>query len=146
MVLAVAIGCGSGEPSEDAYRDEVNALCAEAEKQSESLPQPGSPAGLESLVGKSAELAREYHRRLAIVDPPAELEDRHRESLRLSRQGVRLLEDLEEELSVGGRQRKTFELFLPDVVRITEESNRLAREMGLDDCVEPLPFGGAAPA
>jgi hypothetical protein len=145
-LAACAGGCGGDDTSADEYRDDANALCAEAKREAEALPQPGSAAEVESYLRDALELNREYDDRFSALEPPEELRDQHEEALRLSRRGERLLEGVADDLAAGEPPAEVFAESLPRLLRFSRQSNRLARQMGLPECVEPLPLPGSEPA
>jgi hypothetical protein len=145
-LAACAAGCGEDESPADEYRDDANALCAEAKRDVDALSQPGTPAGVERYLREALELSREYDDRFRALEPPEELRDQHDEAVRLSRRGELLLEGLADDLGAGDPPAEVFEGSLPQLLRYSRQSNRLARQMGLPDCVEPLPLPGSEPA
>jgi hypothetical protein len=145
-LAACAGGCGDDEPPADQYRDDANALCAEARRDADALSQPRTPDEVEPYLREALALNREYDERFRDLDPPEELRDQHDEAVRLSGEGERLIEDIADDLAAGDPPAEVFEESLPKLLRYSRQSNRLARQMGLPDCVEPLPLPGSEPA
>ena len=63
----------------------------------------------------------------------------------LSKEGERLVKELETSLRDGRQPLNTIRSNLPELERIAREGNALARRMDLPDCVTPLGLPGAAP-
>jgi hypothetical protein len=145
-VAASAGGCGEDESAADRYRDDASALCAEAKREVNALPEPGTPAEVEPYLRDGLELTRDYDNRFRDLEAPEELRDKHDQAVRLSDRGQRLLEGIVDDLAAGEPPAEVFEVALPRLLRYTRESNRLARDMGLPECVEPLPLPGSEPA
>jgi hypothetical protein len=142
-VLLAGVTCGGDDQSGGDYRQEANAICSEAERKIEALPIPTSVAELERYLRRALEMSKEYDRKFEALDPPAQLRAEHRRAIRLSRRAERLIEPLVtggEELSLK-KLRRT----VPEIERLAGESNALAREMDLPDCVIPLTSPGAPP-
>jgi hypothetical protein len=145
-IAAGAGGCGEDESAADRYRDDATALCEEAKREVNALPQPGTPAEVEPYLRDGLELTRDYDNRFRALEPPEELRDEHDQAVRLSDRGQRLLDGIVDDLAAGEPPAEVFEAALPRLLRYTRQSNRLARDMGLPECVEPLPLPGSEPA
>lgn len=145
VALLGAAGCGGDEQSESGYREEANAICEEAERKLEALPEPATTADLERYLRQAIEISKDSDREFRALEPPAELRAQHRRAIRLSRRGERLIETLLDELAAGEPSLKTLQRMLPELEDIGRESNALARRMKLPDCVTPLTAPGSAP-
>jgi hypothetical protein len=145
-VAAGAGGCGEDESAADRYREDAGALCAEAKREVNALPEPRTPAEVEPYLRDGLELTRDYDNRFRDLEPPEELRDEHDQAVRLSDRGQRLLEGIVDDLAAGEPPAEVFEVALPRLLRYTRESNRLARDMGVPECVEPLALPGSEPA
>jgi hypothetical protein len=143
--LLGAAGCGDDDQSESGYREEANAICDEAERKLEELPQPSTIDDLEGYLRQGIEISKEYDRSFRALSPPAELRAQHRRAIRLSRRGERLIETLVDDLAAGEPPLKTLQRALPKLDDIARESNSLARRMKLPDCVMPLSVPGRPP-
>jgi hypothetical protein len=95
---------------------------------------------------ESLEFSRDFIRRFEALDPPAELQVRHDRSARLNRRAERLTERVADDLAVGEPPREVLPGFLGELLSIARRDNELVWEVGLPECVLPLPGPGAEPA
>jgi hypothetical protein len=137
--------CGGDEQSKSGYHQEANALCAEAERKLEALPQPSTAGDLGRYLRRALEISKDSDREFRALEPPAELRARHRRVIRLSGRAERLVESVVDELGSGTPPPKALARSLPKLVEIARESNALARRMNLPDCVTPLTVPGQPP-
>jgi hypothetical protein len=139
-----AAGCG-GEDSAEEYREQASALCTESLREAESITPPRGQSGWDAFLRETLELARSYTRELEELEPPDELADLHEQVRRLNERAERLTERLRDDLAAGQPLRERLPEYLQGLITIARRDNRLAREMGVPECVTPLP-GGETPA
>jgi hypothetical protein len=145
-LATAAAGCG-GEESADEYREQASALCTESVREAESITPPRGQSGWDAFLRETLEVARSYTRELDQLEPPEELADLHEQVRRLNQRAERLTERLRDDLAAGRPPRDLLPAYLQELLSIARRDNRLAREMGLPECVTPLPVpGGEAPA
>jgi hypothetical protein len=147
MALATAAaGCG-GDDSAEEYREQASALCTEAVREAESVTPPRGRSGWQAFLRETIEVSRKYTRELEQLEPPEEIAALHEQVLRLNQRAERLTERLRDDLAAGRSPRELLPTYLDELFSIARRDNRLAREMGVPECVTPLPGpGGDAPA
>ena len=132
---AAACGGGGGDRLTRAeLATEANAICQEFDQKIEALGAPTSIDDIESFADRSAEIARDGRDELADLNPPEELEADYDRLLETLDEAIENIERIGEAAADGDEA---------EVGRIAEEgeakdedSDRLARELGLDDCAE----------
>jgi hypothetical protein len=146
----LAFGCGddngkrpSGPLTAAEYRSAANSICRDAERWGEGLedelgtnPEPADAfkALLEGL--------RRYNDEYEQLNPPARLEAQHAAAVEDATAIEGLFEELGSALGRKGAEQSAFERFSQDIQPIFERSNKRARRMGLDDCVDESPLPG----
>jgi hypothetical protein len=138
LLLALA-GCGgssgdgSGELSKEDYATRANAICAEAVKKLDAL---GEFKDFEELsqdmkVGEAA--LRKSAADLRSLQPPAKLKARHAQLVDLQDQTA----DIAQRIAAAAKSNDQIEMQkqAERADKLTAESNRIARSLGLDDCV-----------
>lgn len=151
LALAVAAGCGgdggdSGTLSKAEYTDEGNKLCRDAVDAANEVEPPRSAEEIAGYVDRLFEVSFGYVEDFEALEPPEELRAAHEESVRLSKDSKRLVDDLVERL----RAAKSPQTVLPrefQRLAATKEfrrSQEVTRELGLDDCLD-LGAPGAGP-
>jgi hypothetical protein len=137
-VLAVALlaACGGGNDrlSEPEFRERANAICADFERQIDALSEPSSAEEVERFAAQASDLARRGVDELRALEPPAALEEDYD---RFLDEGDAVVE-LSERLERAARDRDVAELqeILAEAEESERRSDRLARELRLDDCAE----------
>ena len=146
-LMLLPLGCGEDEKDsskEDSkagaaeYRREGNALCRQAEKEVERLPQPTDPQGLGDYFDEGADVTQKYTKRFEALRPPADLRTLHQQAVRDNEEGIRYFRRLAREFRSSDNPTATFKAELPGLIRLVEKGNRISRRLGLNDCVEDL--------
>jgi hypothetical protein len=146
-LATAAAGCGGEDTEAGDYREKASSLCAEAKREAESISPPTSRRDWEVFLRETLEFSRDYKRRYDALVPPSELADEHARSLRLTLRAERLTEGMLDDLATGEALKELLPRYFEDVIAFSRRSNALAREMGLPECVTPLPRpGGETPA
>jgi hypothetical protein len=146
-LATAAAGCGGEDSEASDYREKASSLCAEAKREAESVSPPSSRRDWEAFLRETLEFSRDYKRRYDALVPPPELADEHARSLRLTLRAERLTEGMLDDLAAGEALKELLPRYLEDVIAFSRRSNALAREMGVPECVTPLPGpGGETPA
>ena len=128
------------------YRRRANALCAADEKAAKALPEPRTPEGILRYFRQILSLSERSEPRYRALRPPAGLRAGHAAYLRTGDRAQELVRDLIEGLEAGGNPAVVTRGALPRLGRLVDESNRRARDLGLEDCVEELsPEGAESP-
>lgn len=142
-----AAACGGEDSSAEEYREQASELCTEAMRDAETVTPPRGRRGWDAFLRETLEFSREYTRALEQLEPPEDLADQHEQVKRLNLRAERLTARLREDLAAGGTERELLPPFLQELLAIARRDNRLAREMGVPECVTPLPVpGGEGPA
>jgi hypothetical protein len=148
LALATTIaGCGGDDSEPNDYREMTSALCAEAKRAAENVSPPRSRRDWEPFLRETVEFSRDYNRRFDALEPPPELADEHARWLRLNLRAEQLTEGMLDDLAAGDALKELLPRYLDDIIAFSRRSNALAREMGVLECVTPLPVpGGETPA
>jgi hypothetical protein len=136
LLAMAAAGCGGGGDrlTQEEFASQANAICQDFEQKIDDLGAPENLDDIEGFADEAAEIAGDGRDELAGLNPPEDLEADY----------ARLLETLDEAIEnierIGDAAADGDEA---EVQRIAEEgeaededSDRLARELGLDDCAE----------
>lgn len=148
VVLALggltAAGCGGGGGlSEEEYREQANAICAESEEEVLELEQPETPDDLGPFLQESVEVASEQQEDFEDLEPPDELAEAHDEAVELGDEQEELIEELADEVEESDDPAQTLLSEVSVLNDAIEESNELAEELELDDCEsDPIPVPG----
>ena len=143
---APALSEGDAPGDARTYRRRANALCAGDERAVKALPEPQTPDGLVSYFEKVLALSERSEPRYRALDPPKRLAEAHAAYLETGDEGQRLLRGLIDDLEAGGDPTIVTRRSLPKLARLVDDSNRRARRLGLEDCVEELsPEGAESP-
>lgn len=149
-VLLVAVGCGDddneeksgsggGELTSAEYREQGNALCKDAVRGVERIPQPTSEDEiadyLEGVFEASEDVTDDFER----LDPPTELATDHEKAVELSRETEKKFDAIVERVRESADPRAAT---LRELRKLTPEIKRsevLNEKLGLDECNEVGP-------
>jgi hypothetical protein len=135
LVLA-ATGCGGDGDrlTREEFASQANAICQDFEQKIDDLGAPENLDDIEGFADDAAEIAGDGRDELADLNPPEELEADYDRLLETLDEAIENIERIGEAAADGDEA---------EVGRIAEEgeakdedSDRLARELGLDDCAE----------
>jgi hypothetical protein len=135
-LAAVAMACGGGDDrlSQEELQSRVNAICAKVDRQVKALGEPESIDEVAEFARKATRLAREGVAELRALEPP---EDDERQYDRFLAEGDRVvalsrrLEKAAEEADADA-----LEQILQEARDSEERSDRVARDLGFDECAE----------
>jgi hypothetical protein len=134
LLALAAVGCGgSGDRlSQQEFAQEANSICREFEQKVDALGEPENLDDLEGFSDRAAEIFRDGSDELRALEPPEELEDDYDRLVDIIDDA---LEDFERlgEAAKGGDQDELARIG-EEIDAKDEESDRLARELRLDDC------------
>jgi len=143
LALVTAAGCGgddeeSGALSKAEYREQGNTLCREAGTEVEDIDPPSSPDEIADVLERIFDVSDSYTDDFEALEPPAELQDAHDESLRLSDDTKELTDRLVERVREADDPQVAARREFVKLVETREfkRSQELARELGLDDCLD----------
>jgi uncharacterized protein YciI len=136
LLAAAALGlaaCGpdsrDDEVSASEYRDRVNAICRDAERDAAKAVEESDP------FERVAVVAGRYQRRLEATEPPPELGARHDEFVREGRRSLKVLEGLDDR----ARRARDPQALVPKVQAelrdLVTDGNAAARRLGVRDCI-----------
>lgn len=135
LVLAGCSGSGA-EPevrlTQEQWAHEADRICAEYDERLDALEQPGSLDELERMAAEAEPIAEEGLDALRRLDPPEELEERVDEWLARNAENVRAIGELRAAAEAGDTAR--VQELASDAIDNEAEADRLASELGLDDC------------
>jgi hypothetical protein len=143
----LAGSCDDGEDSRaDSYRERGNAVCREAERAAEKVPEPTSETGFARYFERLLAVNEPFQKRFERLEPPEDLRSTHREAVREGRLQIHTIRKLVRQLRKSDDDAATLDVGLPVLLQMIERGNRLSRELGLKDCVQRVPVPGAEPA
>jgi hypothetical protein len=133
MGLAAA-GCGGGTDrlSREDLIEEADATCAEFDQRVEEVDEPESLDDIERYVQEIRPIVEEGTDELDALEPPEELQDEYDDWIAATRSGVDRFDELEEAAASGDEQR--IQEVLQGAGEGGDEANRLAQEIGLQEC------------
>jgi hypothetical protein len=134
-----AAACGGGGGGGDRLtRAELatraNAICQEFEQKIEALGSPTSIDEIESFADRSAEIAREGRDELRELEPPEELESDYDRLVDTLDEAIEDIERIGEAASDGDEAE--VQRIANEADRKDEASDRLANDLGLNDCAQ----------
>lgn len=134
-LAATLAGCGGGGDrlsKEEFVRQ--NETCQEFERKITALGEPENLGAVEGFADESAEIARDGREKLRDLEPPEDLAESYDRLVETLDEAILAIERIGEAAADGDES---------EVQRIAEESeqkdadsDRIARELGLDDCAE----------
>jgi hypothetical protein len=130
-VLAAACG-GEGGMSRESSSPRPRPICEEYDRRSEDVQEPQSVEDVERYVSEIRPLVEEGLNELRELEPPAELEERWDELMAKNEESLEVLDDLREAGANSDEAR--IEETAAEAMRQDEESDRIARDIGLQKC------------
>jgi hypothetical protein len=124
-------GCGGGsgggssgrtELGEAAFREQAAAICQDARRRLQAVPEPSTPNAIGRTLEQQVPIAEDRLDRLAALVPPSELRDTYAETISLLRQQVELARGVRDAIAGGGNPGA-------EVAKISKEQGRLTREL-----------------
>ena len=134
-LFALAAGCGGGERlSKAEFVAQADAICRRYEARLDALGQPMNVTELRSFADKALPIAKDGREDLGKLSPPAELEDSYDAWLDQGDEAIEIVERLRDAAADGDNA--AIEKIAADARRTDAEANRLARELGFEQCGE----------
>jgi hypothetical protein len=134
MGLAAA-GCG-GDGGDRLTREELieeaDATCTEFDQRIDEIDEPESLDDIEAYVQEIRPIVEEGTDELDELQPPEELEDDYDRWIEETRSAIARFDELEEAAASGDEQR--IQEVIQSVGEGGEEADRLAQELGFQDC------------
>jgi hypothetical protein len=131
----LAAGCGgdgNGELTAEEFRQQADAICAEFEAKLDAVVQPTSPADLERFVNEAVPIIEEGTQKLNDLDPPEEFRDEWTRVVEINEENLVTIQDVQTALEDGDVEEA--QRLIAEAGGNEEESDRLARDIGLTKC------------
>lgn len=135
-----AAGCGGGggasgdRLSAAEFRQAADAICAEYDQKIQDLGEPESLEDLTEFIGRAIPIIEEGFNKLDELQPPEELEADWNRATEVNAENLQLTKDLQAAAESGNDER--VQEILAQASQNEEETDRLARELGLQRCGE----------
>jgi hypothetical protein len=136
LLVGLLVGCGGGgggdRLSEEEFRQQADAICADFEGRLDALEPPASADDLQRFVQEAIPIIEEGNAQLNALNPPEEFEARWNRAMEINDANLATVRELRDAIEQGDNARAQ-ELF-QEVGSEEEEANRIARELGLENC------------
>jgi hypothetical protein len=135
LAATVLAACGGGDGerlAESEWIAEADAICAEAQDEIDSLPEPTNAAELTEQARQAVAIAERQLARLRDLRPPETAEDDYEAMLDLTQREIELTNEIAEAASAGDQART--EDLIAEAQRVDEEADALAAEYGFQEC------------
>jgi len=142
LVVAGCDGGGDGGErlSKAEFISQADAICRKYEARLDALGQPTNVSDLRSFADKALPIAREGREELGRLEPPAGLEDTYDSWLEHGDEAIEIVERLRD--AAAENDQAEIQQIARDAEETDRESNRLAAEIGFEQCGEGA---GASP-
>lgn len=137
--LALA-GCGGGDDdggerlSKAEFVAQADAICRRYEARLDTLGQPTNTTELRSFADKALPIAKDGREELGELTPPEELEETYDAWLEQGDEAIEIVERLRD--AAGENDQAEIQRIAADAQRTDAEANRLAGELGFEQCGE----------
>jgi hypothetical protein len=125
---------GGGELTADEFREQADAICAKYDEQLNQLGEPQSLEDLQGLVDETVTILENGVAELRELNPPPELEADWDRAMEINEENLELVRNIRDAVQEGDEAR--FTELAAQAQANTDEGNRLAQEMGLEECGE----------
>jgi hypothetical protein len=131
--LVLVAGCGGDEGmSREEFISEADAICQEFDQRVEAVDEPQSADDIERYVNEVRPVIEDGLNDLKELQPPEEIEEQWNELVAKNEEGLQMLDDLAEAGTSGDEAR--LQQITEDATRRDNESDRIARQIGLQEC------------
>ena len=144
LCSATLAGCGGDDGGEQQslsapeFRERASAICEKSVSQIAALGQPGSSIPqLQSFLDKSIPIIEEANSSFHDLSPPDELAEDWDEFTEIADENLEATRDLQEAVSESDAER--YETLYGDLGSLNAASVRVARTLGLAECIGPPP-------
>jgi hypothetical protein len=134
-------GCGGGDGggsgdrlSAAEFREAADAICAEYDQKIQELGEPESLEDLTEFIGRAIPIIEEGFDKLDDLQPPEELEADWDRAIEVNAENLQLTKDLQAAAESDDEER--VQEILAQAGQNEEETDRLARDLGLQRCGE----------
>ena len=132
--LLAACGGGGDRLSRDEFASQGNRICEKFEAKIDELENPRSLPELRAYVDQARPIFEEGVADLRELEPPEDLQDRYDDFLETADAAVARLDELSAAAEDGDQE--AVQRIADRAAQEDRESDRIARELGLDDCAE----------
>jgi hypothetical protein len=133
LALAACGGSGGGSsPSPAEFRQQADAICKKYEQQLDALGSPTSMGDLAEFVDKAVPIIEAGNGELKDLQPPEEFSDEWGRVLALQEKNLQTTKDLRDAIHASDEAKA--QKLMTQLGSRGDESNRLARQMGLEQC------------
>jgi hypothetical protein len=140
-LLLAACGGGGANSSESlsptAFRQQADAICAKYESKVDALPKPTSLDDLQGFVDQVIPLIEQGNAELGDLEPPEELADDWGRALDLQEENLQKARELQ--TAIRDKDAVRVQQLFTELGETEDESNRIARSIGLEKCGEENP-------
>ncbi|MDQ3645716.1 MAG: hypothetical protein M3345_02130 [Actinomycetota bacterium] len=137
VVVAIALGsplasCSDGALSKEEFIAQADAICKQADEQTETLATPTSPAEAGGFVEKAQEITGESVRKIRELEPPAGDEDTIETMLNKVEEALAYLPTMAE--AAQAKDLKTLQEAGRQLQATAGEAQKIARDYGFEVC------------
>jgi hypothetical protein len=133
VLLSACGGDGSGDRlSEEEFREQANAICAEYDEKIDAIETPGSPEDIAGYVEQVIPVVEDGLAELRALNPPEELEEDYETMLDEREKAIPAARALSE--AAVEEDPAAVEDAIAQGQEADEASDRVATELGLDEC------------
>jgi hypothetical protein len=136
LLLAACGGGGAGSSespsSPTEFRQQADAICAKYESKIEALPAPTSLDDLQGFVDEVIPLIEQGNAELGDLEPPEELADDWGRALELQEENLQKARELQG--AIRDKDDARVQQLFTELGETEDESNRIARSIGLEKC------------
>jgi hypothetical protein len=129
-----ACGGGDGGLSRQEFLSEADSICAEYDQRIQEIDEPQSIDDVERYADEAKPVIEEGMTELRELEPPDELQEQWNEYIASSEESVEYLDELRQAGAEGDPAR--IQEIAQEVSEKNEEADRLARDLGLQDCTD----------
>ncbi|HEX2508831.1 MAG TPA: hypothetical protein VHK23_10965, partial [Miltoncostaeaceae bacterium] len=133
---ALIAGCGgvSGSLSADEFREQADAICADADERLETLTEPTAAGEILPFLRAGLPIQAGELGRIEELDPPDELQAAVDEAGELNQQRQELIQGAADRIEAGEDPETVINEVTPEIQRLQEEARAKAQELGLTVC------------
>jgi len=134
LVLLAACGGGGGGQSlsADEFRQQADAICKDYEGKIKDLGSPNSLDELPAFVDKVIPIIEEGNGKLADLQPPDQLAEDWDRAMELQNENLDVAHDLQD--AIHDQDTARVQEDLTKLNATDQQSNEIARKIGLEDC------------
>jgi cell division septum initiation protein DivIVA len=132
--LIAGCGGGSGSLSADEFREQADAICADADERLETLTEPTAAGEILPFLRAGLPIQAEELGRIEELDPPDELQAAVDEAGELNQQRQELIQEAADRIQAGEDPQAVIAEVTPEIQRLQAEARAKAQKLGLTVC------------